>query len=155
VGNIACLSGAWLAYDDSNWSEGESAYNSLERFYLKAGFDGRLYYVEPLWEAIEGILCQIKLDELAGRAVQAAFIPHWWNWRIESFKQIIAANQHAMPVEVWQALEPLMNYLNSSIRVDSHQILQLLSQFMVELYGSDGGIQDFWLYRAIETLKAA
>jgi hypothetical protein len=149
---IASLNSAWLAYDVSNWADGKSAYQSYQRFYIKAGADARMYYAEPLWEAIEGILCQCKLDELAGREIQAAFIPHWWNWRVEAFKNLIAANEHAMPREVWQALTPLINYLNSN-RMDAYQILQLLSQFMIDLYGHDAGWRHFWLYQATEILK--
>lgn len=153
VGSIACLNSAWFAYDGSNWTDGESAYKSYESFYIKAGFDSRMYYAEPLWAAIEGILCQCKLDELAGREIQAAFIPHWWNWRVEAFKNLIAANEHAMPREVWQALTPLIDYLNSSNRMDAYHILQLLSQFMIDLYGHDAGWRHFWLYQATEILK--
>jgi glycosyltransferase involved in cell wall biosynthesis len=153
VGNIACLKSAWMAYDRSNWSDGQTIYNSLERFYVKAGLDGRMYYAEPLWEAIEGILCQFKLDELAGRENQYAFIPHWWGSRFEISKQVIATNRHAMPPAVWQLLEPLVNYLDSPSRIDAYQILQLLSQFMVGLYGSDGGLQHFWLHQATASLK--
>jgi len=152
VGNIACLNGAWLAYDGSNWSDGQTMYNTFEGYYLKAGFDGRMYYAEPLWEAIEGILCQFKLDELAGRKVQQAFISHWWDSRFEIFKQVIAANRHAMPPAAWQLLEPLINYLDSSNHIDAYQILQFLSQFMVGIYGNDGGLQHFWLHQATASL---
>ena len=154
VGNIVCLNSAWMAYDRSNWSDGQSAYHSLERFYLKAGFDGRMYYAEPLWEAIEGIFCQFKLDELAGRKTEQAFIPYWWGLRFDIWQNSLAANQHAMPIEVWQLLEPLVNYLAAPKSIDAYQILQLLSNFMVGLYGHDGGLQQFWLHQATASLKA-
>lgn len=153
VGNIACLTGAWLAYDGSNWSDGQTIYNTFEGYYRQAGFDGRMYYAEPLWEGIEGILCQFKLDELAGRKVQQAFIAHWWDSRLNVFRQVIAANRHAMPPAAWQLLEPLVKYLDTSNHIDAYQILQFLSQFMVGIYGSDGGLQNFWLYQAAASLK--
>ncbi|MCX7068128.1 MAG: hypothetical protein NTW85_10615 [Methylococcales bacterium] len=154
VGNIMCLKSAWMVYDRSNWADQQSMYNSFEGFYLSAGFDGRMYYAEPLWEGIEGVLCQFKLDELAGRKVQQAFISHWWGCRFDISKKLIAANRHAIPPDVWHTLEPLINYLDTSNHIDAYQILQFLSQFMVGLYGRDGGLQDFWLHQATASLKA-
>jgi hypothetical protein len=154
AGNIACLNSAWMAYDRNNWSDQQTMYNTFEGYYLGAGFDGRMYYAEPLWEAIEGILCQLKLDELAGRDVQQAFIPYWWGCRVEISNKLIAANRHIIPPDVWQGLEPLVNYLNSPSGADVYQTLQLLSQFMVDLYGHDGGLQNFWLHQATASLKA-
>lgn len=153
AGNIACLTSAWLAYDCSNWSSGQAIYDSLEGFYVKAGFDGRMYYAEPLWEGIEGILCQLKLNELAGREMQQAFINHWWSNRYEVSRQIMAKNRNTMPPDVWQLLEPLVNYLDYSSSINPYQILQFLSQFLVGIYGNDGGLQYFWLHQATVTIK--
>jgi hypothetical protein len=153
AGNIACLKTAWLAYDCSNWSDGQSIYKALESAYVKAGLDGRMYYAEPLWEGIEGILCQFKLDELAGQQTQPAFIQHWWGSRFDISKQIIATNWDTMPLEVQQLLAPLEHYLNTSHYIDAYQILNFLSQFMIGIYGSDGGLEHFWHYQASSCLK--
>lgn len=155
VGNIACLKSAWMAYDRSNWTDQQSMYNSFEGFYLKAGFDGRMYYAEPLWEAIEGLLCQFKLDELAGREIQQGFIPYWWGSRVEISGKLIASNRHVIPPDVWQVLEPLVNYVNSPNGADIYQTLELLSQFMIGLYGNDGGLQHFWWHQATASLTAS
>lgn len=153
VGYIACLPTAWLVYDCSNWSDAQSVYNTLETFYLASGFDGRMYYAEPLWEGIEGILCQFTLDNLAGRNIQPSFVQTWWTNRWNVSKQFINSSRATMPTDILSLITPLEQYLNSSDSVDAYQILKLLSEFMIGIYGTDGGLQHFWLFDAQECLK--
>jgi glycosyltransferase involved in cell wall biosynthesis len=154
AGNIACLNTAWFAYDYSNWSNGQTAQNSLIHYYTKAGFDERMIYVHSILEGLEGALCQFKLDELAGREFQyTAINGYWWNSWLTMFKEIINNNRESMSPELWQRLEPLVNYLNSPDDVNVYQILQLLSEFLHRVYGSDKGLQDFWLNKAADSLR--
>jgi glycosyltransferase involved in cell wall biosynthesis len=154
AGNIACLNTAWFAYDYSNWSNGQTAQNSLIYYYTKAGFDERMIYVHSILEGLEGALCQFKLDELAGREFQyTAINGYWWNSWLTMFKEIINNNQESMSPELWQRLEPLVNYLNSPDDVNVYQILQLLSEFLHSVYGSDKGLEDFWLNKAADSLR--
>jgi hypothetical protein len=153
AGRIACLNTAWFAYDYSNWSNGQSAYNSLVHYYTKAGFDERMIFVTSLLEGLEGVLCQVKLDELAGRDFQGAAIGHWWSGRLDSFRQVIELNRAAMTPAVSQLLEPLMSYLNLSNDTNVYHVLHLLSEFLTGVYGHDGGLQDFWLYQSTDSLR--
>lgn len=154
TGNIACLNTAWFAYDYSNWSNGQTAYNSLVHYYIKAGFDENMVYVHAILEGLEGALCQFKLDELAGREFQyEAINGYWWNSWLTMFKEKMDSNRETMNPDLWQLLEPIVAYLNSPEDVNVYQILQLLSEFLDNIYGSDKGLQDFWLNKAADSLR--
>lgn len=154
AGNIACLNTAWFAYDYSNWSNGQTARDSLVHYYTKAGFDERMIVVHSVLEGLEGALCQFKLDELAGREFQYTAINGcWWHSWLTQFREMINTNRDSMSPELWQLLEPLVNYLTSPDDANVYQILQLLSDFLCGVYGSDGGLQDFWLHKAAASLR--
>lgn len=154
TGQVRCLNTAWFAYDYSNWSNGQSAQDSLVYYYKKAGFDERMIYVHSLLEGLEGALCQFKLDELAEREFQyAAINGYWWGSWLAAFRQMIDANREAMNPDLWQLLEPLVHYLNLPDDANIYQILQLFSEFLTGVYGSDGGLQDFWLTQAADSLR--
>jgi glycosyltransferase involved in cell wall biosynthesis len=156
AGHIATLNTAWFAYDYSNWSNGQTAQESLVYYYTKAGFDERMIYVHSVLEGLEGALCQLKVDELAGREFQyTAINGYWWHSWLAMFRQMTDANRDIMNPEVWVLLEPLVNYLNSSDDVNVYQILQLLTDFLNGIYGSDKGLQDFWLNQAADSLRVA
>jgi hypothetical protein len=153
TGNIACLNTAWFAYDYSNWSNGQTAYHSLIHYYTKAGFDEKMVYVHSILEGLEGALCQFKLDELAGREFQyTAINGYWWHSWLTKFNDMINSNRDSMNPDLWRLLEPLVNYLASPEDVNVYQILQLLSAFLDGIYGSDKGLQDFWLTKAADSL---
>lgn len=154
AGQIGCLNTAWFAYDYSNWSNSDTAQNALIYYYTKVGFDDRMLYVHSVLEGLEGALCQIKLDEVAGREFQYEAINGcWWgSWRV-AFGQMIDNNRDTMPPELWQLLEPLVNYLTNPEDANVYQVLQLLSDFMTGIYGSDKGLQDFWLNQAADSLR--
>ncbi len=154
AGSIACLYTTWFAYDYSNWSNGQTAQKSLIHYYTKAGFDERMIYVHSILEGLEGALCQLKLDELAEREFQyTAINGYWWNDWLTKFRETMAINRENMNPDFWQCLEPLVSYLDSPGDVNVYQILQLLSDFLVSVYGSDKGFQDFWLYRSADSLR--
>jgi glycosyltransferase involved in cell wall biosynthesis len=153
-GRITSLNTAWFAYDYSNWSNGQIAYQSLEHYYTKVGFDERMIYVHSLLEGLEGALCQLKLDELAGREFQYVAINScWWNGWLEAFKQTIDYHRDSMSLELWLLLEPLVNYVNTPDDANIYQILQLLSEFLQGVYGTDGGLQHFWLHQSADSLR--
>lgn len=154
AGNIACLNTAWFAYDYSNWSNGQMVHDSLVHYYTKAGFDERMIVVHSVLEGLEGALCQFKLDELAGRELQYAVINGcWWHSWLTQFREMMNSNRDSMNPDLWQLLEPLVNYLTSPDDANVYQILQLLSEFLYGVYGSDGGLQDFWLHKAAASLR--
>jgi|GEM_PF-1290047 len=154
AGQVSCLNTAWFAYDYSNWSNGQSAQESLVHYYTKAGFDERMIYVHSLLEGLEGALCQFKLDELAGREFQyVAVNGYWWGSWLAAFRQVIDSHRDTMPVGFWQLLEPVVNYLNLPDDANIYQLLQLFSEFLSGVYGSDGGLQDFWLNEAGDSLR--
>lgn len=154
AGAIACLNTAWFAYDYSNWSNGQSAHNSLVHYYTKAGFDERMIYVHSLLEGLEGALCQLKLDELAGRDFQyVAINSHWWNSWLNSFRETTEIYRETMSPEIWLLLEPLVNYINQPDDANIYAMLQLLCDFLHGVYGTDGGLQFFWLTQAADSLR--
>jgi hypothetical protein len=154
TGRIACLSTGWFAYDYSNWSNGQSAQDSLIYYYTKAGFDNRMLYVHSVLEGLEGALCQLKLDELAEREFQyTAINGHWWNSWLIIFRQTIENNQNTMDSTLWQSLEPLIQSLNTANDANIYQILQALCDYLHGVYGHDGGLQDFWLNKAADSLR--
>lgn len=155
-GNIHCLNTAWFAYDYSNWANGHSAQQSLIHYYTKAGFDERIIYVHSLLEGLEGGLCQVKLDEVAKREFQYVAINSgwWWDW-IATFRYTVATHQHTMDSELWHALEPLVTYLNRPEDANVYELLQLLCTFLQQVYGNDGGLQDFWLLQAANSLRTS
>jgi glycosyltransferase involved in cell wall biosynthesis len=154
AGNIACLNTAWFAYDYSNWSNGQTAHDSLVHYYTKAGFDERMIVVHSVLEGLEGALCQFKLDELAVREFQySAINGYWWNSWLTQFREIVNNHRDTMNADLWQLLEPLANYLSSPDDANVYSILQLLSEFLCGIYGNDGGLQDFWLHQAAASLR--
>lgn len=152
-GRIASLNTAWFAYDYSNWSNGQIAYQSLEYYYTRVGFDGRMIVVNSLLEGLEGVLCQLRLDELAGRDFQGAAVGHWWSGCLDSFRQVIELNRTGLSPDLLQALEPLVTYLNTSNDTNVYQVLQLLAEFLTAVYGTDGGLQHFWLHQSADSLR--
>lgn len=154
AGQIACLTTAWFAYDYSNWSNGQTAHNSLVYYYTKAGFDERMLYVHSLLEGLEGALCQITLDEVAGREFQyTAINGYWWCSWLAAFRQMADYHRDTMPLELWQLIEPMEAYLNLPDDANIYQLLQLFSEFLGGVYGSDSGFQDFWLSQAADSLR--
>ena len=154
AGEIVCLNTAWFAYDYSNWSNGQTAQDSLVYFYTRAGFDERMIYIHSVLEGLEGALCQVTLDALAGREFQyTAINGYWWNSWLSMFGQTVENNRDSMNPELWLLLEPLVNCLNSPDDANIYEILQLLSNFLTGVYGSDKGLQDFWLTRATDSLR--
>ena len=153
TGSIIGLNSAWFAYDYSNWANGHIAQASLTHYYRKVGFDERMIYAHSVLEGLEGALLQIKLDELAGREPQYLAIDFWWNAWLNQFRDVVTHNKDSMPSELWQLLEPLASYLDVSDKANVYQILQLLSDFMIGVYGSDGGLQQFWLHEAANSLR--
>jgi len=152
-GRVASLNTGWFAYDYSNWSNGQIAYQSLAYYYTRVGFDGRMIVVNSLLEGLEGVLCQLRLDELAGRDFQGAAVGHWWSGCLDSFRQVIELNRTSMNPELLPLLEPLVTYLNTSNDTNVYQVLQLLSEFLVGVYGTDGGLQHFWLHQSADSLR--
>jgi hypothetical protein len=154
TGRIACLNTGWFAYDYSNWSNGQSAQDSLVYYYTKAGFDGRMLYVHPALEGLEGALCQLKLDELAGREFEySAINGHWWNSWLTIFRQTMENNHSTMEPALWQLLEPLLLSLTTAHDANIYQILQTLCDYLRGTYGHDSGLQDFWLHKAADSLR--
>ena len=153
AGNIACLNTAWFAYDASNWSSGQSSYESFVRHYKNAGFDERMVFMNSLLEGLEGVLCQLTLDNLAGREFQGAAVGYWWSGCIDSFRQVIEMNRHAISPALSQQIAPLLNYLNSTNDYSVYYLLQLFNDFLRDVYGDDFGLQDFWLHHATESLR--
>jgi glycosyltransferase involved in cell wall biosynthesis len=154
-GNINCLATAWFAYDYSNWSDSQYCHNSLNTHYKTAGLDERAIFIHPLLEGIEGALCQFKLDELAGREHQLANVNLWWSVWISSYRQLIAGNMATMDATLWSQLQALHTYINLPSEPNIYQILTLICEFMSEVYGSDFGLQDFWLNKAAKCLGTA
>ena len=154
-GSIMGLNSAWFAYDYSNWANSHVAQSSLIHYYTKAGFDERMIYLHYVVQGLEGALMQIKLDEVAGREWQYTVIDVWWNtWRTQ-FSEPAKYYQETMPPELWQLIEPLVIYLSDTEQANVYQILQLLTDYMRGVYGTDGGLQQFWLYQAAESLRVS
>ena len=113
-----------------------------------------MLYVHSILEGLEGALCQLKLDELAGREFQyTAINGHWWNSWLTIFRQTIESNQNTMDSALWQSLEPLVQSLNAANDANIYQILQTLCDYLHGVYGHDGGLQDFWMNKAADSLR--
>lgn len=153
TGSIMGLNSAWFAYDYSNWVNGHIAQSSLIHYYTKAGFDERMIYVHYVVQGLEGALIQIKLDEIAGREWQVSVIDIWWNIWLEQFRALLPNLEATMPPELWQSLEPLAIYLCDAEQANVYKILHLLTDYMRGVYGTDGNFQEFWLYKAADSLR--
>lgn len=109
--------------------------------------------INALLEGLEGVLCQLRLDELAGPDFQGAAVGHWWSGCPDLFRQVIELNRAGLIPDLLQALEPLVTYLNTSNDTNVYQVLQLLAEFLTAVYSTDGNLQHFWLHQWADSLR--
>lgn len=153
TGSIVGLNSAWYAYDYSNWADSHIASASLTHYYSKLGFDERMLYVHSVLEGLEGALLQFTLDEVAGRTPRYEISAYWWSIWFDQFNLMIMTRNDSVPAEVQPHLQPLIAYLSKAETANLQYILALLSDYMISVYGTDGGLQAFWLTEAADSLR--